>query len=111
MSEKPSPDYVELARSLDQLLQANEKFATALLAISQQASAGMLVNALLVRELGRAGLIDVNVLRAEAVARAEELGVSIAETIQRIFGVDQSRLPEIATPSTFTVIPGGRTDQ
>ena len=110
MSEKPSPNYDELARALDQLLQANEKSANALLVLSHQASAGMLVNALLVRELGRAGIVDVNALRAEAVARAEELGVPIAETIQRIFGVDQSHVPEIATPSTFMVIPGGRTD-
>ncbi|AWN42897.1 hypothetical protein [Methylobacterium durans] len=83
----------------------------ALAATAHQTIAGLVMNALLLHELERLGLVDHDALRAEAVERARsiqppEVGASVARVIKTIFdGVAP------ATPSAdLTSVNGHRTD-
>ena len=112
MNETASVGLDDLKALLDQLVQATGGFTGGLLVTSHQAIAGMLVNALLVRELGRLGLIDADALRAEAIGRAaalgpERTGQQVADVIQSIFGGEPPAVPHIASQMPFTVIRGG----
>ena len=68
----------------------------------------MLVNALLVRELGKAGLIDVPAMHAEVIKRAEPLGASVVAVVQSIFGGEGPRASDIPSKAALYLIPGGR---
>ncbi|KZB98970.1 hypothetical protein AU375_04773 [Methylobacterium radiotolerans] len=61
----------------------------ALEATAHQAVAGLVVNALLLHELGRLGLVDPEALRTEAIARARsikppDVGASVSRVIEAI---------------------------
>ncbi|MEA1834858.1 hypothetical protein U8607_22445 [Methylobacterium durans] len=96
--------------ALTQAESANQT-GKALAATAHQTIAGLVMNALLLHELERLGLVEHDALRAEAVERARsirppEVGASVARVIKTIFdGV------AAATPSAdLTSVNGHRTD-
>ena len=96
----------DMAAFAQQIVETNGKVGNLLLSASHRSAAIVLVQALLVRELGRAGLIDTRDLCAEATARAAELGAPVVAAIQSIFTGDLPREPDMKP--RFTVIAGGR---
>jgi hypothetical protein len=65
-----------------------------------QALAGLVMNALLLHELERLGLVDHDDLMAEAVQRAEslqppEVGASVAQVIKTVFAGEAPSAPRI----------------
>lgn len=92
------------------LMQAESTAQTgkAVAATAHQAIAGLVMNALLVHELERHGLVEHDVLRAEAVQRARsiqppEVGASVARVIETIFDGQASARSGV----DLTVIDGG----
>ncbi|GJE33968.1 hypothetical protein GCM10007888_18390 [Methylobacterium oxalidis] len=95
------------------LMQAENTAQTgkALVATAHQAIAGLVLNALLLHELGRLGVVDHDTLRAEAVERARsiqppEVGASVAQVIKTIFDGEAPT----AQGAELTSINGNQTD-
>lgn len=83
----------------------------AVTAAAHQAIAGLVMNALLLHELERAGLVDRDALRVEAVQRARliqppNVGASVARVIKTIFDGEAPT----ASASDLTSVNGNRTD-
>jgi hypothetical protein len=83
----------------------------ALTATAHQAIAGLVMNALLMHELERLGLVDHDTLLTEAVQRARsieppEVGVSVARVITTIF---EGKAP-VASDADLTSLNDGRRD-
>lgn len=100
-------------RDLEPLLQALGQFfdgaGPALRAVSDQAQANTIVCAFLVREMTKAGLMDAEAIRQEALAVANGFdppgsGAGIAKVITSIFGGEPS---EAQTQVALRVIQGG----
>jgi hypothetical protein len=94
------------------LMQAENAAQTekALVATAHQAIAGLVMNALLLHELERLGLVDHDALREDAVERAQsieppEVGASVARVIKTIFDGE----PPTAPGADLTV-DDGQTD-
>jgi hypothetical protein len=94
------------------LMQAEnaEHVEKALTATAHQAIAGLVMNALLLHELERLGIVDHQALREDAVARAQsiqppEVGACVARVIKTIFDGEPP-----ATPGADVVVDGSQTD-
>ncbi|MDR7040598.1 hypothetical protein J2X36_005381 [Methylobacterium sp. BE186] len=94
------------------LMQAENTAQTgkALAATAHQAIAGLVMNALLLHELERLGLVDHDAVMTEAVQRARsiqppEVGASVAQVIKTIFDGEPP-----AAHADLTVINGGPRD-
>ena len=99
----------DIAPLLGQLAQASGEIVQVVAAASSQSAASMLTNALLVRELGRAGIVNVETLKAEALERAQQFDepafrTAVVKAISGIFGDDMLAGVESAR---FKVIEGG----
>ena len=99
----------ELKPLLAALAQFFEGSGPAFQALFHQARANTLVCALLVRELTKAGLIEPEALKKEALAAAETLeppgsGAGVVNVITGIFG---GKAPEIPPQVVLRVIQGG----
>ncbi|MHB2205043.1 hypothetical protein [Methylobacterium sp. CM6257] len=95
------------------LMQAESAAQTgqALTATAHQAIAGLVMNALLLHELERLGLVDHDALREDAVQRARsiqppEVGASVARVIKTIFDGEAPA----ASEADLSSVNGGRTD-
>ncbi|MER2267058.1 hypothetical protein [Methylobacterium oxalidis] len=95
------------------LMQAQSTAQTekVLAATAHQAIAGLVMNALLLHELERLGLVDHDDLRADAVERARsiqppEVGASVAKVIQTIFDGGKPA----AAGADLTSVNGSQTD-
>jgi hypothetical protein len=94
------------------LMQAENSAQTekALAATAHQAIAGLVMNALLLHELERLGLVDHDTLREDAVERAQsiqppEVGASVARVIKTIFDGEPP-----AAPGADLTVDDGQTD-
>ncbi|MDR7036079.1 hypothetical protein J2X36_000815 [Methylobacterium sp. BE186] len=80
--------------------QTSAQTGKALTATAHQAIAGLVMNALLLHELERLGLVDHDTLMIEAVERAKsiqppEVGASVAQVIKRIFDGEAPTAPHV----------------
>lgn len=107
------PDQPITERDLEPLLQALARFfegsGPAFQTLFHQARANSLVCALLLREMTKAGLIDVEALKQEALATAEQLelpgsAAEVAKVITSIFGGAPAEIPPQVV---LRVIQGG----
>ncbi|MER2263606.1 hypothetical protein [Methylobacterium oxalidis] len=74
----------------------------ALTAMAHQTIAGLVMNALLLHELERLGLVDHDALMIEAVERAKsiqppEVGASVARVIETIFDGEAPTAPHVGS--------------
>jgi hypothetical protein len=79
--------------------------------VAHQALAGLVMNALLLHELERLGLVDGDALMDEAIQRARliqppEVGASVARVMRTIFDGEAPSAPH----ADLTNINGGRSD-
>ncbi|MDR7039545.1 MULTISPECIES: hypothetical protein [Methylobacterium] len=95
------------------LMQAENAAQTgkALAATAHQAIAGLVMNALLLHELERLGLVDHDAVMAEAVQRARsiqppDVGASVAQVIKTLFDGEAPTAPR----ADLTLINGGLMD-
>ena len=99
----------DLAPLLAQITKTSDDIAHIVSALSSQSAASMLTNALLLRELGRTGIVNIDALKAEAIERAHQFNQpafrsEVVTAITSIFGDD----PAIGVePARFRVIDGG----
>ena len=99
----------KLAPLLARMTQTADDLVKAVSALTSQNAALMVTNALLLRELGRTGIVNVETIKAEAIERAQRFDPptfrsAVVEAVTSLFGNES---PGDAEPARFTVIDGG----